>query len=486
MMKVGCYIRVSTQEQAKEGYSIAAQTQRLKAYCISRGWSIYKFYIDPAFSGAKMDRPALKKLIEDVLKRQIDIVLVYKLDRLSRSQKDTLYLIEDVFMKNNVSFISVNESFDTSTAFGRAVIGMLSVFAQLEREQIKERCQMGLEERVKSGLWHGGGNPPIGYDYVNGHLVINEYEALQVREIYNLYVNEGYSLNAITKYMQEKGYKHKYGEWLEPINIRRTLTNPTYLGLQKWNDNIYEGKHEPIVTKELFDAGVARVEERTLGKTNPSKKPCFHATQLLTGILYCKKCGARYYGQGAYRGSKKLPYSQRTYIHIYSCYSRTKTKKSMIKDPNCKNKNWKAEELDEIIKGQILKLAIDEDFVKQLKCNTAKKEDNLEVLTAQIDTSQKKMQKLLDLYLNNKVQKPDIASKLEALSAEIQALQKTYHELECTNTNKEAYAETTINITTAIKEILYSDDTTTKRRLVQSLIKKIEIDEDTIFIYWRF
>lgn len=132
MKKVGIYIRVSTQEQANEGYSIQAQKERLISYCKAKDWHIVDIYTDGGYSGSNLDRPGIQKLIADIEK--IDMVLVYKLDRLSRSQKDTLYLIEDIFLKNNVDFVSMNESFDTSTPFGRAMIGILSVFAQLERE----------------------------------------------------------------------------------------------------------------------------------------------------------------------------------------------------------------------------------------------------------------------------------------------------------------------------------------------------------------
>lgn len=129
LQKTALYIRVSTQEQALEGYSIDAHTDRLTSYCRAKGWGIGKIYKDAGFSGSNMDRPALQQLLSDIKDGAIDCVLVYKLDRLSRSQKDTLCIIEDVFLSHNVSFVSMQENFDTSTPFGRAIIGILSVFA---------------------------------------------------------------------------------------------------------------------------------------------------------------------------------------------------------------------------------------------------------------------------------------------------------------------------------------------------------------------
>ena len=129
MKRAGLYIRVSTSQQEKEGYSLEAQEEKLKAYAIAKDYHVHKIYTDSALSGAKLERPALQQMICDIENSELDIVIVYKLDRISRSQKNTMYLIEDVFLKNNVDFVSMQESFDTTSSFGRAMIGILSVFA---------------------------------------------------------------------------------------------------------------------------------------------------------------------------------------------------------------------------------------------------------------------------------------------------------------------------------------------------------------------
>ena len=149
MQRVAIYARVSTQEQAENGNSLDFQIEKLKAYCQLREFKIVGEYVDAGVSGAKSERPALNKLKKDIDK--IDIVLIYKLDRLSRSIKDTMYLIEDLFKPNNVNLISLSENFDTSQAMGMATIGMLSTFAQLERETIKERMMAGKQQAVKNG-----------------------------------------------------------------------------------------------------------------------------------------------------------------------------------------------------------------------------------------------------------------------------------------------------------------------------------------------
>ncbi len=182
------YVRVSTDAQAEEGYSVEAQKEQLAAYCISKGIKNYEFYIDGGWSGSSINRPEIQRLIRDAKAHKLSHCIVCKLDRLSRSQKDTLYLIEDVFIPNDVSFVSLNETIDTASPTGKMMIGILSAFAQLERENIRLRTRMGMKERVKDGYWMGGGRTPFGYDYDRdqGILVPNK-DADKVKKILNVH-----------------------------------------------------------------------------------------------------------------------------------------------------------------------------------------------------------------------------------------------------------------------------------------------------------
>lgn len=201
--RVACYVRVSSDKQAEEGYSIDEQIERLTAYCKAMDWRIVKIYTDAGYSGGNMNRPALTDLIAAAQSRLIDAVVVYKLDRLSRSQRDTLTIIEG-FLEHGVDFVSMTENFDTSTPFGKATIGILSVFAQLEREQIKERCSLGRAGRAKEGKYRGGGYVPIGYEYKDGSLIVNPSEAMQIRELHELY-QKGESFRTIASDFRRKG-----------------------------------------------------------------------------------------------------------------------------------------------------------------------------------------------------------------------------------------------------------------------------------------
>ena len=208
-MKVALYPRVSSHEQVA-GYSIGEQIASLTKYCEAMGWEIYKIYTDPGYSGGNTERPGLQEMLKDIKAGKVDKVVVYKLDRLSRSQKDTMMLIEDEFLAYGVDFVSMSENFDTSTPFGRAMIGILAVFAQLERENIKERTMIGKEARAKEGKWGGGSSEPIGYDYnpQTEELVINEYEAMQVKEAAALFLG-GTPLRTMSRMFAEKGYTYR-------------------------------------------------------------------------------------------------------------------------------------------------------------------------------------------------------------------------------------------------------------------------------------
>ena len=199
--------------------------------------------MDPGFSGKNLERPAIQKLIKDCEYGKIDMVLVFKLDRLSRSQKDTLFLIEEVFNKNNVGFISIRERFDTTSPFGKAMIGILSVFAQLERETILERTRIGLKKRAEDGFWRGGGKTPFAYDYdkETGTLVVNQ-ERKVIFDLMKTLRLQGYSYHELSKVT---GYDEA---WIQGI-----LNAKTNLGKIPYKGELYDGRHEAIISEEEYE-----------------------------------------------------------------------------------------------------------------------------------------------------------------------------------------------------------------------------------------
>ncbi|GAE32406.1 recombinase family protein [Halalkalibacter hemicellulosilyticus] len=181
-MKTAVYVRVSTEEQVKEGYSISAQKERLDAYIKSQGWELVSYYVDEGVSAKDTNRPELQRMLKNIEEGFIDVVLVYRLDRLTRSVLDLYQLLES-FEKNGCHFKSATEVYDTTTAIGRLFITLVAALAQWERENLGERVRMGMTQKVREGEWHGS-TPPYGYQLDNGSLVINLKSLLQ-SEIYS-------------------------------------------------------------------------------------------------------------------------------------------------------------------------------------------------------------------------------------------------------------------------------------------------------------
>lgn len=481
MLKVAIYIRVSTQEQADEGYSIGAQTDRLTAYCKAKDWLVYGTYIDPGYSGSNTDRPGLKKLIHDVKNKKIDLVLVYKLDRLSRSQKDTLLLIEDVFNKYEVAFVSINENFDTSTAFGRAMIGILSVFAQLEREQIKERTSMGRIERAKRGYFHGGGYEPIGYDYVDGELIINDYEAIQVKKVYELFLS-GWPMNKIWEHMRKK-YTNKHGNWQSHSSIVSVITTPIYLGKIAYAGEMYEGRHEAIIDEDTFKKATDRYEDIRWNKKDAKhKKRPFQAKYLLTGLLHCGTCGARYAAKGNYSGRG----DNRKYRPYYTCYSRAKTKADLVLDSNCKNKMYFNCDLDNIIIDEIKKLSFDPAYIEQLKDDgqLIPPTNNNAIIEQKIDDVDKQINRMLDLYQMGTMPMDKITERITELNNQKDQLLDQL--VDAVDVGPKITTDDALNLLSNASAILDGDSLQDKRELTHSLIDKIILDKKDIIIHWAF
>ena len=470
-MRVALYPRVSGHEQ-EDNYSIPEQIKRMTAYCEARGWMVYKIYTDSGYTGSNLERPGLQMMIKDAESKKIDMVLVYKLDRLSRSQKDTLYLIEDVFDKHDVFFTSITENFDTSTPTGKAFLGILAVFAQFEREQIRERTMIGKDSRAKEGKWHGSAQVPTGYDYVNGELIINEYEAMQVKEAAELFINLT-PVREIERIFLQKGYVRKNSNWAA-WNVRVILSNPLYIGKIKHRDKLYEGRHQPILDEETFNQIQVIMQARKeefLPRTKAGVK------SLLGGMIFCKHCGGRYARQNG---------GARTRHKYYCCYSRCKSVPRMIKDPNCKNKNYRDDVLDAFVLNEISKLAFDADHIQGIR-DTRPVNDvsgKIKTINTEIASLDSQISNLMDLYSLGSMPLDVINQKVTALNDQKTKLSK---ELENLNVPTDEDSLTVEQIQT-FAEMLNDEflELPEKRKIIQSLIYYIEIDNDDIIIHWKF
>lgn len=445
------YSRVSTNRQAEEGYSIEEQEESLIFQCKSRGIENYKLYTDAGFSGGDLNRPQMQALIKDIQNGKIEKVMVKKLDRLSRSQKDTLFLLEDVFKTNGVTLISINDGLDTGVknGLGDLLIGILSSFAQYERETIKDRTRTGMKKRVEKGLWMGGGRTPIGYDYDSkkGILVPNS-DANRVRKAYSLYI-EGLSPARIASILRFSGER-------VVVQLLKRKSNCGYI---VYNGIEYKGNHEPIVSEEIYNKAMEQMKNRSINRTS--------STFLLTGLLYCGICGAkmRYqkWGKSGYR--------------IY-CYSQQKSNSLLIKDENCDNDRYYSDEVEDAVLNQIFSLSY--SCIKNK--NIDEKPRILDVLNKQYSTVSGEIKTLYKLYAKD--ENEILLESIEDLKKEgVKILEEIKKEEEKSVVSKKIKSTKTLlkNLPDAWPHMTDKE----KQTAVRQIVEKIILNKGTVMVYFK-
>lgn len=323
-IRCAVYTRKSTDEGLDMEYNtLDAQRDAATAYIQSQrheGWVLIPDnYDDGGYSGGNLERPGLKRLMDDIRAGRVDVVVVYKIDRLTRSLMDFSKLVE-VFDKHNVSFVSVTQQFNTTTSMGRLMLNVLLSFAQFEREVTGERIRDKFAASKRKGMWMGG-HPPLGYDVVNRKLVVNKEEAEIIKHIFSRFITLQ-SMSILTRELRERGVRTKtfttqngtlrQGALVSPGYIYRILHNAIYIGDMPHKDKVYPGQHEAIVSRDIWDQAhsVLKVSPRVRGNTSRCQQPA-----LLRGLASCggcqstmSPCGTRKKGKqyNYYAGSKHL------------------------------------------------------------------------------------------------------------------------------------------------------------------------------------
>ena len=295
----GIYVRVSTEEQAQEGFSIRAQMEKLKTYAMLKEWDIYDIYPDEGISGKNItERPQINRLIDDINSGKVNNVLVFKVDRLTRSIRDLVDLI-DLFEQNKCAFNSLTESIDTNTPSGRMFLKIIGIFAEFERENISERTRLGKERKVKEGYTIAGYSISYGYVKEKGQniQVIQSDEAKIVREVFEMYTEKNMSMGRIAKSLNERKIPTKRNAKTWDTNtIKVMLTNPTYIGKVRMfitdKDNYFEadGHHERILADEVFY--LAQEKIKNIPIYSKTKKP--REENYFCGVLVCALCGGKF------------------------------------------------------------------------------------------------------------------------------------------------------------------------------------------------
>jgi site-specific DNA recombinase len=347
-VRCAIYTRKSSEEGLEQSFnSLEAQREACRAFILSQkheGWTALNTrYDDGGFSGGTMERPALKQLLNDILARKIDTVVVYKVDRLTRSLTDFSKIIE-VFDSHNVSFVSVTQQFNTTTSMGRLTLNVLLSFAQFEREVTGERIRDKVAASKKKGMWMGG-VVPQGYHCVDRRLVVNPMEACTVRTIFRQYLRLG-CVSELKDYLDRKqihskghvsaaGRNYGGGSYSRGA-LYHLLNNRIYLGEIVHRGKSHAGLHEAIISRELWNKVVARLQENNrahrIGKSH--SKP-----SLLTGKLFDNN-GVRFTPTHSLKDGKRYRY--------YT--SQTVVRKAGVKPPVAR---FPAEELEEFVRSQV-------------------------------------------------------------------------------------------------------------------------------------
>ena len=383
-VRCAVYTRKSTEENLNLDFnSLDAQRESGEAYIKSQqheGWvCLDRRYDDGGFSGGNVDRPAFQRMMADVVEGEVDCIVVYKIDRLSRSLLDFAKIMETLD-SHGVSLASVTQQFNTSTSMGRLTLNILLSFAQFEREIISERTRDKIAAARRKGKWTGG-PPVLGYDRIKdsrgSRIVVNEDEAERVQTIYKMYLKEGSLLPTLnlmkTKGWRTKRYQTGKGIWrggveFDKSSLLRILSNVTYLGKVTYKGDIYEGEHEAIVDEELFAQvqGLLQRNRNSGGKHSRNK----HGA-LLKGLVRCKACGCAMGHHFATRGNKRYRY--------YVCI---RAQKHGWRE--CPAPSLPAKQLEDFVLAQIKSLGRDpEVLAESLRATQAHLQRDIDELTGQ-------------------------------------------------------------------------------------------------------
>lgn len=308
-MKVAIYTRVSSAEQANEGYSIHEQKKKLISYCEIHDWNEYKVFTDAGISGGSMKRPALQNLMKQL--SYFDLVLVYKLDRLTRNVRDLLDMLEE-FEQYNVSFKSATEVFDTTSAIGKLFITMVGAMAEWERETIRERSLFGSRAAVREGIYIR--EAPFCYDNIEGKLHPNEYA--KVIDLIVSMFKKGISANEIARRLNSSKVHVPNKKSWNRNSLIRLMRSPVLRGHTKYGDMLIENTHEPVLSEHDYNA----INNAISSKTHKSKVK-HHA--IFRGALMCPQCNRRLH---LYAGTVKDRKGYKYDVRRYKCETCSKNK----------------------------------------------------------------------------------------------------------------------------------------------------------------
>ncbi|MCT4510010.1 MAG: recombinase family protein [Tepidibacter sp.] len=494
--RLAMYVRVSTEEQAIEGYSIQAQLNKIRQIEELKGNIIVREYIDRGISGKNIEnRPELKRLLKDLPSGEFDEVVVWKLNRLSRKQLDLLKIIEE-FNKYDIGFRSVTESFDTSTSTGKLMMGFLGILGEFEREQLVENVKMGMTQRAKEGKFNGG--VVLGYKSIRlndndkqKELIVVEEEAIIVKMIFNMYA-QGKGYKHIASKLNKLGYKTKRGKEFSITSIKTVLLNPIYIGKIRFNRYVdyskkrkkgrqedfilADGVHEPIIDVDLWEQ-VQHIFKKRKSKT----KRGFTGSYILSGVLKCPACGAPMVSS---KTVNKLKDGTRKEIRYYVC-GNYKNKGTSV----CRSNGIRASVAEEYVLNRLKEVLNKEQILKDIvkNINKIKKEkikpleEEQNRLNRELKSIDTKKNKLFSLFEEEIISKQNLSDRLKAIEAEEGTIKVHLEELKkelSYNTSGEITYNRIAETMNKFNELLLKVDNEDKKMLIQMIISKITLTDN--------
>ena len=478
------YTRKSTEEGLDQEFNtLDAQRESGEAFIVSQrhlGWEcLPEHYDDGGFTGANIERPAMQRLLTDIEAGKVDVVMVYKVDRLSRSLLDFARLME-VFERHEVSFVSVTQQFNTATSMGRLVLNVLLSFAQFEREMIAERTRDKIAAARRKGKWTGG---PVllGYQVEDKKLVIDDIEALVVREIYDLYERQRSAL-VVARALNEAGrrtkrHRAKNGnvrearKWIKD-GVLRVLKNPVYAGYISYGDDLFEGEHQALIDRERWHQIQAAIAKRKIAKQDRPRNPEY----ILRGVLRCARCGYAMTPASTRKGGRTYRY--------YRCVTRDKEGRHA-----CPAQPLPADAIESFVIGHIRETTADgglaADVAKKLHARAAQQREGLlterAALPRKIASLAAETRKLVDTLaeVNGTAQRL-VEERIEQVSEQLGLREARLAEVERALA---ATRETDLEIgwvadTLARFDAAWDALTNENRgRLVRGLVERVEVDE---------
>jgi len=483
-LRVALYVRVSTEEQAKEGYSIYGQVKVLTEYCKLWGHTVVQVYKDEGISAKNTARPSLQKMLSDCKLGSFNAVLVWKFNRISRNQADFHNMI-GYFKSNRIKFMSFSENVDDSTAAGKLLMSILGGFAEFEREQIVENVKMGMAERAEKGKFNGG--RVLGYKSVDKQLVIEPLEATLVRHIFELYVS-GRGYKAIANQLNHEGYKTKTGNTFSTVAVKGIVTNPIYAGFitfnkqENWNEQRRKGKnenpilvrgvHEPIIDTDTWEKA-QEIFQRKSHKPNKT----FTGHFLLAGLLKCPTCGSSMVGHKVKKSKHNTEYN------VYYQCGAFNNKGSAVCSSNMVRADYAESAVLERIQSVVLVEANLQAIVDKLNEKIANLKAPLLSQQAytetQLDQATKNLNKLLTLFMRPNFESETVSENIMTLEREIKELKERKKEIDRelnTTSIEEVSFDQVQEVLTRFAEALPLVTPEKQKHILHSLIESITLN----------